>query len=301
MELKGIFAPIPTPFNDDYTLNLEALEKNMDYWISTPLDGIVAAGSNGEWPLLSNDEKIMLFKSCVKYAKGKLKVIAGTHCPSTQETITLSKEAAKVGCDAVLILPPHYYKGQNSPELLKQYFFEIADKCPIPVVLYNMPANTGYNMSYQIVKILAKHPNIIGIKDSSADIVQICQICKNTPSHFNVFAGSGSYLLPSLAVGCSGGTMAVANIFAKACSDILKYFKNNNIEKAKELQLAIVDINQAVTKRYGVPGLKAAMEIAGLYGGPPRPPLMPVAKEVREEINSIYTEFKNLYKGVEKR
>ena len=95
--------------------------------------------------------------------------------------------------------------------------------------------------------------------------------------------------------------MAVANIFAKACNDILKYFKNNNIEKAKELQLAIVDINQAVTKRYGVPGLKAAMEIAGLYGGPPRPPLMPVAKEVREEINSIYTEFKNLYKGVEKR
>jgi 4-hydroxy-2-oxoglutarate aldolase len=297
MKLEGIFAPIPTPFDDNYELDLNALKKNMDYWLTTPLDGIVAAGSNGEWPLLTYEEKIKLFEACVKYAGGKVKVIAGTHCPSTQETIALSKEAARVGCDAVLVLPPHYYKGQNTQESLKRYFFELADNTPIPVVLYNMPANTGFNMDHKTVKTLSEHPNIIGIKDSSADIVQICQICKNTPSDFNVFAGSGSYFLPSLAVGCSGGTMAVANIFAKPCKEIFEHFNNGDIKNAQKIQLALVDINQAVTKRYGVPGLKAAMEIAGLYGGPPRPPLLPVSKEIREEIKGIYNDFKNFYEG----
>ncbi|HQQ10041.1 MAG TPA: dihydrodipicolinate synthase family protein [Synergistales bacterium] len=298
MELKGIYAPIPTPFNDDGDLDLDALSLNFDKWLRTPLDGIVASGSNGEWPLLGFAERAALFGACADLSRGRLKVIAGIHCPSTKESLDLGIEAARAGCDAVLVLPPHYYKGQNSREGLLAYFRTIADSVRLPVVLYNMPSNTGFNLVPDIVATLSEHPNIIGIKDSSGDIVQIASICRDTPEEFGVFAGSGSFFLPSLAVGCSGGTMGVANLFADACRDIFLSFRKGDLERSRSLQLSIIEMNQAVTKRFGVPGLKAAMDHAGLYGGPVRPPLLPVEGEVREEIGRIYDCFRSNYREV---
>lgn len=298
MKLEGIYAPIPTPFNGDGDLDLEAFSLNFKHWLSTRIDGIVVSGSNGEWPLLAFGERVALFGACVDLSRGKLKVIAGIHCPSTKESLNLGLEAARAGCDGVLLLPPHYYKGQNSRESLLAYFMTLADSIGIPVVLYNMPANTGFNLAPDIVTALSGHPNIIGIKDSSGDIVQIATLCRDTPDNFGVFAGSGSFFLPSIAVGCSGGTMGVANLFADACVDILIGFRKGDIDRSRSLQLALIEINQAVTKRYGVPGLKAAMDHAGLYGGPVRAPLLPVEEEVRKEIGRIYDEFRYFYEEV---
>ncbi len=298
MRLEGIYSPIPTPFDGKGQLDLEALAFNFERWFTSPMDGIVASGSNGECPLLSFREKVDLFGSCADLSAGKMKVIAGIHCPSTQETLSLGIEAASAGCDAVLVLPPHYYKGQNTRESLLKYFNTIADSLRIPVVLYNMPSNTGFNLSPEIVVALSSHPNIIGIKDSSGDIVQIASICRDVPSEFGVFAGSGSFFLASLAVGCSGGTMGVANLFADACHDILESFRKGDMERSRKIQLAIIDINQAVTKRFGVPGLKAAMDHAGLYGGPVRLPLLPVNEQVREEIGRIFDRFTSYYMEV---
>jgi 4-hydroxy-2-oxoglutarate aldolase len=296
LKLEGIYSPIPTPFNGKDQIDQEALSMNFGRWLSSPMDGIVASGSNGEWPLLGFQEKVALFGSCADLAAGKLKVIAGIHCPSTQETLSLGKEAAAAGCDAVLLLPPHYYKGQNTPESLLAYFNTLADSIPIPVVLYNMPGNTGFNLPPDIVVALSSHPNIIGIKDSSGDIVQIASLCRDVAPGFGVFAGSGSFFLASLAVGCSGGTMGVANLFADACSDILGSFRKGDMERSRQIQLAMIDINQAVTKRFGVPGLKAAMDHAGLYGGPVRLPLLPVNEQVRKEIGDIFDRFRSYYR-----
>jgi 4-hydroxy-2-oxoglutarate aldolase len=298
MILKGMFAPIPTPFTPEGEIAFDALEGNIRHWKQTPLDGLVIAGSNGEWPLLSFSERVELFKACADLSEGRFTLIAGTHCPSTSETAELSVAASEAGCHAVLVLPPHYYKGQNSPEAVMKYFTTVADASFVPVVLYNMPANTGWNLDWKLVSKLSTHRNITGIKDSSGDIVQISMICKNAAEDFSVFAGSGSFLLPSLAVGCSGATMGVANIFPEACRAIFDAFAEGKMDMARRLQLALIDINQAVTKRFGVPGLKAAMDHAGLYGGPPRPPLEPVVEKVRNEIIAIHDEFKEYYEEV---
>ncbi len=293
-----MFAPIPTPFSKEGEISFDALEKNILHWKKTPLDGLVIAGSNGEWPLLSFSERVELFKVCAGLSGERFTIIAGTHCASTSETAELSLAAAESGCHAVLVLPPHYYKGQNSHRAVLKYFTEVADLTPVPVVLYNMPANTGWNLDWHLASELSHHENIAGIKDSSGDIVQIAQICKNAARDFSVFAGSGSFLLPSLAVGCNGATMGVANIFPEACRAIFDAFSRGDMVLARRLQLALIDINQAVTKRFGVPGLKSAMDHAGLYGGPPRPPLEPVDVSVRREIIRIHEKFKNFYEEV---
>ena len=293
MLLEGIYAPVPTPFDHSGNIDHGSLAANFDKWLSFGLDGIVVSGSNGECPLLSFSERAALFRRSAELAKGKIRIIAGIHCASTKETVVLGKEAAASGVDAVLVLPPHYYKGQNSADALEAYFLTIADKVPVPVVLYNMPANTGFNLDHVIVKKISSHTNIIGIKDSSGDIVQIASICRDAPPGFGVFAGSGSFFLPSLAVGCSGGTMGVANLFPAACREILTSFLKGDMNRARKLQLEIIDINQAVTKRFGVPGLKAALDYSGLYGGPVREPLLPVSETVRREIENIYDRFKS--------
>lgn len=296
MILEGIYAPVPTPFDHSGNIDHDFLHSNFERWLSFNLDGIVVSGSNGECPLLSFSERSGLFGKSAELARGKMKIIAGIHCASTQETVELGKEAAAAGVDAVLVLPPHYYKGQNSADALEAYFYAIADKITIPVVLYNMPANTGFNLDNEIVKKLSSHPNIIGIKDSSGDIVQIASICRDAPAGFGVFAGSGSFFLPSLAVGCSGGTMGVANLFPDACREILSSFRRGDMDRARRLQLEIIEINQAVTKRFGVPGLKAALDYSGLYGGPVREPLLPVSEKVRREIEGIYDRFNSFYR-----
>jgi len=291
VKLEGIYAPVPTPFDRSGGIDLKNLEHNFRKWLALPLDGIVVSGSNGECPLLSFRERVELFGASAALAKGKIRVIAGIHCPSTRETSELAIEASRAGVDALLLLPPHYYKGQNSPESLEKFFFDIADISTAPVVIYNMPSNTGFNLSAPVVSRISSHANIIGIKDSSADIVQIATICRDAPEGFGVFAGSGSYFLPSLAVGCSGGTMGVANLFAGPCRDIFISFRNGDLDRAKRIQLAMIGINQAVTARFGVPGLKAAMDHAGLYGGPVRPPLMDADERTRNEINGIFEKF----------
>lgn len=298
MILQGMFAPIPTPFSPEGEIFYDALEKNILHWKQTPLDGLVIAGSNGEWPLLSFSERVELFKACTRLSGKRFTIIAGTHCASTSETIELSLAAADAGCDAVLVLPPHYYKGQNSHRAVIKYFTDIAEASPIPVVLYNMPANTGWNLDWSIATELSHHENIAGIKDSSGDIVQIARICKNAATGFSVFAGSGSFLLPALSVGCNGATMGVANIFPDATRAIFDAFSRKDMSLARRLQLALIDINEAVTKRFGVPGLKAAMDHAGLYGGPPRPPLEPVDDTVCREIVKTHDDFKKFYEEV---
>ena len=295
MKLEGIYAPVPTPFDRSGNVDHKNLEFNFRKWMNLPLDGIVVSGSNGECPLLSFRERVDLFGASAALAKGKIKVIAGVHCPSTRETAELAIEASRAGVDALLLLPPHYYKGQNSTESLEKFFFEIADSSPAPLVLYNMPSNTGVNLGASLVAKIATHGNIIGIKDSSADIVQIATICRDAPEGFGVFAGSGSYFLPFLAVGCSGGTMGVANLFAGPCRDIFASFKKGNLDRARRIQLSMIGINQAVTARFGVPGLKSAMDHAGLYDGPVKPPLLDADETTKREIAGIFDKFRQFY------
>ncbi|MGB9859418.1 MAG: 4-hydroxy-tetrahydrodipicolinate synthase [Moorellaceae bacterium] len=284
--LHGIYAPIATPFVDD-KIAYDKLEANLQFWLESKMAGIVVMGSNGEFVLLEQEEKERLISFCCEKFAGKKPVIAGTAAESTRETIRLSRKAAAAGADAVLVVTPSYYKGSYNDAALKKYFFDVADACPIPVILYNMPRNTGINMSSKLVAELATHPNIIGIKDSSGNIVQIAEIIRNAPPEFAVFAGSASFLLPSLVLGAKGGTLALANVFPNQCAEVQEYFEAGHLEAAREMQLRLLEINAAVTTRWGVAGLKAAMDLVGLYGGHPRLPLLPLGEAEKQELKAI--------------
>ena len=288
-KLQGIYAPIPTPFKDG-KIAYDELGKNLKFWLESDLAGVVVMGSNGEFVLLSPEEKGELTRFVCAAFKGKKPVIAGTGAESTVETIRLSREAAEAGADAVLVVTPNYYKGEMTDPALARFYKEVADASPRPVILYNMPRNAGINISAKLAVELAKHPNIIGIKDSGGNIVQIADMIRNAPASFSVFAGSASFLYTSLVLGATGGTLALANIFPNECARLQRLFETGKMKEARDLQMVLIDSNNAVTARWGIPGLKAAMEMIGLYGGDPRPPLLPLGEADREALRKILTQ-----------
>jgi 4-hydroxy-2-oxoglutarate aldolase len=203
------------------------------------------------------------------------------------ETIRLNKMAAEAGAEAVLIVTPNYYKGEMTDPVLARFYRDVADTSPLPVILYNMPRNAGINISARLAVELSKHPNIIGIKDSGGSIVQIADVIRNAAEGFSVFAGSASYLFTTLALGGAGGTLALANVFPNDCARLQTFFEAGKMKEARDLQMILIDSNNAVTARWGIPGLKAALDMIGLYGGDPRPPLVPLDEKNREELRKI--------------
>lgn len=290
--IKGVFAPIATPFTDAGGLDFASLKKNMQIWDKTRLAGYVVLGSNGEANFLTFDEKVRLVAEVAELKGGRKLVIAGTGVETTTETIRLTAETAKAGAQAALVLPPFYFKAAMGNAALITHYKAVADASPIPIMLYNMPGNTGLNLTSGLVAELSHHPNIIGIKDSGGNIVQIAEIVAKSKPGFIVFAGSGSFLLPTLAVGGRGTTAALANIAADELADIYDAFMANDMQKAKEAQLKVMDINAAVTSRWGVPGLKAAMDMMGYIGGRPRLPMLPLPEKERAELAKIVEAFR---------
>jgi len=283
----GIYAPIPTPFDNSGEIAWGKLRDNLDWWGKTSLHGLVAAGTNGEAVLLNAKEKERLFAYVRENFPSEKKVIAGTGTESAKETILLTRAAAESGADAALIITPHYFKGCMSDEALEKYYLHVAENSLIPIFLYNMPRNTTLNMNAGLVARLSKHPNIVGIKDSGGNIVQIGKIIEKTGSDFIVSAGSAGFLLTALLLGAGGGTLALANVMPEECVDIYTLFNNGELEQARDLQLSLLDINDAVTARFGVAGLKAAMDLIGRYGGPTRLPLLPVKEEEKRQLQEI--------------
>ena len=215
------------------------------------------------------------------------KLIAGTGCETTAEAIALTRDCAKAGADVALVINPYYYKDSYSEPVLKQYFTDVADASPIPVMLYNMPKNTGVNLSSKLVIELSQHANITGIKDSSGNLVQIAEICAGTSKDFSVFAGSASFLLAALAVGAVGGTLAVANIMPEDCVGVLENFAAGRLAEAQALQYKLLAPNAAVTARWAIPGLKASLDYLGYFGGDPRKPQLPLSPGENDKLLQI--------------
>ena len=284
---QGTYAPIPTPFNAGGEIDWKALQDNLRWWGQTPLQGIVFGGTNGEAALLDHDEKVKAFAFTRENLPAEKAVIVGTGCESARATDNLNRAAADGGADAVLILNPSYFKGNLSDEVLHNYYLHVAENSTLPVILYNMPRNTGLNLSAKLVCSLSTHPNIVGLKDSSGNIVQLGEVINDCGADFSVLAGSAGIMLPALLLGASGGILALANIMPEECVSITTLYKEGKLERAKDLQLSLLEINYAVTVRWGVAGLKAALDMLGHYGGPPRLPLLPLNDTEKEQLADI--------------
>ncbi len=286
IDLNGIFPPIPTPFINE-KVAYDKLADNIERWNATGLKGFVVLGSNGEYVALSEEEKRAVVDTVVQSAGDKMGIIAGTGCESTFETLRLTEDCAKLGAHAALVISPHYYGGRMNEAALVKHYTAVADQSPIPILLYNVPKFTYINLAANLVAHLSEHPNIIGLKDSSGNVIQLGEIINAAAKEFNVLVGTAGVLFSGLTIGCVGGINALANVAPQQCVAILDLVKAGDLDAARQLQLKMLPVNQAVTAVYGVPGLKTAMDMLGYFGGDPRLPLLPSSKSEKSEIKAI--------------
>jgi 4-hydroxy-2-oxoglutarate aldolase len=292
MDIAGIYPPIATPFTDHGHLDAGALRFNVARWMTTGLRGLVVLGSNGEAPLVDDDEAHELVALVREGVPRDRLLIAGTGRESTRATVTATLRAASAGADAVLVRTPGFFKSQMTVEAFVRHYTAVADASPVPVLLYNFAAAFGVNLPLEAVARLAAHPNIVGLKESGGDIGQISDQVSIARSGFEVVVGSAPTLYASLCVGAVGGIVAVANMVPEACVRLFELTRAGHHQQALALQQALTPLARAVTTLHGVPGLKAGMSLAGYRGGPPRSPLPPAPSPAVDEISRRLSELR---------
>lgn len=285
MNVSGVFPPISTPFDDRGAVDRAALQSNIVRWLTTGVRGVVALGSNGEAPLLDEQESDTVIGAAREVVPRERVLIAGTGRESTRGTILASQRAAALGADAVLVRTPSYFKARMTREAFVAHYTAVADAVSVPVFLYNYPAVTGLSLTPETVATLARHPNIAGIKETSTDAAQIAAYIDAARGQaFTVLAGSAPGFYAALCLGARGAILAAACILPKACVALLDAFERGAHEEARDLQRRILPVAAAVTSGFGVPGLKAALDLTGFTGGSPRPPLAPASAEAVASI-----------------
>jgi 4-hydroxy-2-oxoglutarate aldolase len=272
-DLSGVMIPVPTPYRGD-AVATDRLKANLERWNQTGLTGYVILGSTGEFPMLSEAERDAVLVAAREAIPRNKAFIAGTGHNSTLLTIRQTRRAAEIGADAAIAITPHYFtKGFSQPAAQVRHYLAVADASPIPIMLYNFPLNTGISLEPDTVARIAEHPNVCGIKDSSGNIPQAAQTIHLTPKSFHVLVGAAAALLPSLAIGSSGGILALAVIAAREFVEVYTLARQGRWEEAKEIAARMMLADRGVPGKYGIGGLKAALDLQGFYGGPCRAPL----------------------------
>jgi 4-hydroxy-2-oxoglutarate aldolase len=281
MTLAGVLAPIPTPIDARDDIDLRRLRAALEKWRTTRLAGFVVLGSNGEAALLSEEESDEVIGAAREIVPRDRVMLVGSGRESTQATIHATRRAASLGADAALVRTPGFFKSQMTTEGFVRHYRAVADASPIPVLLYNFTAVTGVNLLSDAVLQLAAHPNIVGMKESGGDVGKIAElvaVATGANHRFSVLAGSGGTFYPSLCVGASGGILAVACVAPDVCVRIFEMTRQGRHSEARVLQEQLAPLAKLLGSVYGVPGLKAALQIAGIDVGQPRAPLLPASE-----------------------
>jgi 4-hydroxy-2-oxoglutarate aldolase len=292
-KLHGILPPIATPFDHRGDLYKVKVQHNVEKWNRTGLTGYVVCGSTGESVYLTTEEKLQLWEWVAEYAASDKILVCGTGMESVRETVALTNAAAERGYKAAMVRTPHYYKNlvhKMDAQIL--YFRAVADQVKIPVMIYNWPQVTGVDISAEAVATLSHHPNIFGIKESSGSLEKCIQMIKDVQPGFQVLTGSAPILAPSLAIGCAGAVLAFANAAPYSTISIWEAHRSREFAAGMDWQNRILRAAQLVTVKYGVPGLKYAMDLNGYYGGPPRLPLTAITPEAKTEIEQAFDGLK---------
>lgn len=275
---KGIIPPILTPMHDDETLNLPELRNQIDRQIAAGVHGLFPVGTNGEFYILSEQEKEQILETTIAHTNGRVPVHAGTGCPGTKDTIRLSKRAKDMGADVLSIISP-YFAAPSQNELY-EHFKAIAAAVELPIIVYNIPARTGTNIEPGTVARLAKIDNIIGVKDSSGNFDNMLQYIELTRGGtFDVISGNDSLILWNLLAGGTGAVSGVANVYPKTMVSIYEYFIAGDVEKAREAQDSIRSLRSNF--KFGNPNtiVKLATRLLGHPVGPCRAPFNSISDE----------------------
>lgn len=285
MTVEGVYLPVTTTF-DPATgeLDLDGFARNLAAWAAHPIAGVLIAGSTGEAPLLDDAELTALVERARETVGDRLQVLAGTGAESTRATIRLSRQAASAGAVAVLVRPPAYFRGQMTPEALRLHFLEVADAVPVPVILYHVPKFVPVGLEPDLVGELASHANIVAIKDSSGDVHNLGALCAACGDRARVLVGAGTHLYPGLEIGAAGGIVGVGLLAPGATSSLFEAWRSGRAAEAGRLQERIGPLHKRVVGGTGVPGIKHGLDLIGMVGGPPRPPLVSPSATVRREV-----------------
>ncbi len=285
MQLTGIFAPVVSTFHaGSEDLDLAGFAANVRSHIAEGLNGVVVAGSTGEAALLSEDERKALVATAREHTPAGKLVIAGCGGESTRQTVARTKAAKDAGAYAVLVVAPHYYANAMTEEILRAHYTRVAGESPLPVILYNIPKYMHFALSAELVAELARHRNVVGIKDSSGQLDMLKGFLRAQSPTFSVLTGSGSGLQAGLEAGARGGILAVSLFAAGFALEVLRGVQSGDAAAAAKAQARLKPMADVIVAKLGVPGVKAAMDQVGKVGGVPRMPLLPLDASGRAEV-----------------
>jgi len=292
-QLSGIAAPISTPFVNG-EVAYDQLKSNMQKYRRTALAGFFALGSNGESMFLTESEKLKVLEVVLQEKADHQIVMAGSGYESTRQTISFSNQVAEMGADFVSILTPSYFKKRLTDDAMIGYYTDVADGVPVPVIAYNAPGFTGMTLTPKVVEVISRHPNVIGMKDTSKG--NMSTYISAAGDDFDILSGTVSTLFESMLLGAKGGVVSLANAFPAPCCNLYDACKAVDLNKARRLHYMLIKLNKSVSGSFGVAGVKYAAEVAGYHGGDPRKPLLPITEEGRQSIRKAIEEA-GLLKG----
>ena len=287
INLSGLLLPITTPFTPDESIDAPGLHSNLDKWNQVGLTGYVVLGSTGERVNLDEQEYLQVIEITRRKVPQSMTLIAGAGQQSTHGTIKEIDRAAWAGAQAALVITPNFYRSAITQTALVKHYQAIADAARIPIILYSMPDLTGVKIEPETAAQLSEHENIIGIKDSSNDIEKFRGTVRACHEDFAVMIGNGTVFAGALSAGARGGILAVGCCVPELCLAIYQAFQANNETRANDLQTTLTPLARAVTKTYGIGGLKVAMELASFTGGAVRAPLRRPAEDACHEIETL--------------
>jgi 4-hydroxy-2-oxoglutarate aldolase len=282
----GIYVALTTPFEKD-EVSPPRIAANVERLNGTGLAGYLVLGSTGECVSLTDEESAALVRAVRRAAAPGKAVLAGTAREATRLTIDFTNRMADLGADAALVRPPAYFKSRMTREALRAHYLALADASRLPILIYNIPQNTGYPLDPELVVELSRHPNIRGLKESSADPAIRDAVIPAVAADFSFLLGAGGVFLNALERGARGAILAVANAAPVLCAKIFELFTAGRLEEARRRQLELVPLNKALVETHGIPGLKYAQGLAGYFGGTARLPLLPVPEAAKTEIRGL--------------
>ncbi|MDT7602192.1 MAG: 4-hydroxy-2-oxoglutarate aldolase [Acidobacteriota bacterium] len=291
--LGGVLLPFTTPFDARGELDLAGLRANIARWNETGVSGYVALGSTGERVHLDDAEVAKVVETARAAVPRTHAFIVGVGQQSTRATIVEARRAAEAGADALLVITPHFYRAAMTQAALIAHYERVADASPAPVVIYSIPQNTGVTLAPDTVARLSRHENIIGLKESSGDVVAFVEMLRVAAEDFAMLTGHGSALHAALSSGARGAILAVGCCAPRFTVALTRAVERGDHARAREMQAKLIPLARAVTTRFGIGGLKIALDLAGYTGGRVRAPLSMPDEEARREIARLVGEFKD--------
>ncbi len=289
--LSGLFVPVTTHF-DPVTGDVAPVtfRENIRRWLETPINGYVIFGSTGEGALLDEDEMIRLTEYARDVVPPMRPLVAGAGAESTRAVIRLAKRFGELGVDAVLVHPPSYFGVSLSPSDLRDHYRAVADASPVPVLVYHMPKFTHVALDPGLMGELSRHPNVVGIKDSSGDLKRFADYTEACDSECRLFVGNGALLYAALELGAAGGIVALGLLAPEEYGELIQHYRAGRLPEAGRIQERLAPAHREIVGAFGARGVKVGLELKGWHGGPPRPPLTPLREKERRTVARVMQE-----------